>query len=88
MRKQGLVHLHALCTLLREHVRNREDVESEALDGGSGTASPAAIHRPKADHRRAVDELATEVATAVDPDDGAAGHADSRQGTETTAEGG
>jgi hypothetical protein len=70
MRKQGLVHLHALCTLLREHLQNRSEFEASAFDCANGTASPAAIHRPKAEHRRAVDELATEIAAAVDPDSG------------------
>jgi hypothetical protein len=66
MRKQALVHLHALCTLLREYLQNREEFSEEAIDPGSVPTSPAAIHRPKDEHRRAVEALATEVATAVD----------------------
>jgi hypothetical protein len=85
MRKQGLVHLHALCTLLREYLEDREDLGTDTLDGSQSTASPAAIHRPKAEHRRAVDALASRIATAVDPD-GDGETADLHDGTGTTRE--
>jgi len=67
MRKQGLVHLHALCTLLREDIQNRDEFETGAFDCENQTASPASIHRPKAQHRQAVHELTAEIAATVDP---------------------
>ena len=66
MRKQALVHLHALCTLLREYLQNSEEASVGAIDPDSAPTGPAAIHRPKGEHRKAVNALATEIATAVD----------------------
>jgi hypothetical protein len=66
MRKQELVHLHALYTLVREHVTAREDPAPGAFESSADIdVSPAAIYRSKRAHRRAVLQLAADVATVV-----------------------
>lgn len=67
MRKQELVHLHALCVLVRAQVEAREAVPPDAFasyDELGVTAS--AVYRSKRAHRRAVRCLASDVADVVD----------------------
>lgn len=67
MRKQGLVHLHALCTQLRTHVEDRADVPPEAFARYEELGvSPSAIYRRKDSHRRAVQRLLDDVSSAVE----------------------
>lgn len=67
MRKQGLVHLHALCAQLRTHVEERAEVPDGAFDRYEELdVSPSAIYRRKESHRRAVQRLADDVSTAVE----------------------
>lgn len=69
MRKQGLVHLHALCREVRTHVEVREDVPPGAFDRYEEVGvSPSAIYRRKQSHRRSVQTLLDGIVTAVDAD--------------------
>jgi hypothetical protein len=67
MRKQELVHLHALCALARSHLESRENLPAGAFSRyDECDVSPSAIYCSKGDHRRAVRLLAAELACAVD----------------------
>lgn len=66
MRKQELVHLHALCALVRCDVEARPDVPSDVSSTyDEADVSPAAIYRGKRAHRRAVLTLSDDLASAV-----------------------
>lgn len=67
MRKQGLVHLHALGAQLRTHVEDRADVPPDAFSRYEELGvSPSAIYHRKESHRRAVQHLLDGVSTAVE----------------------
>ena len=70
MRKQELIHLHALCLLLRERVDERTEITSEAFAGyDDSRLDPSAVHRRKAEHHEAVLALLEGLATALSEPD-------------------
>lgn len=66
MRKQELIHLHALCLLLRERLEERLPLEQEAFAGYDDRhLDPTAVHRRKAEHHDAVLTLLDDLTTAL-----------------------
>jgi len=66
MRKQELIHLHALCLLLREQLEDRTAIRPGAVAGYDETRlGPTAVHRRKADHHEAVLALLDGLTTAL-----------------------
>lgn len=73
MRKQELIHLHALCVLVREHAEARDDVPPGAFASYEDLGvPPSAIYRSKAAHRRAVRALTASLASSVEESDASA----------------
>jgi len=69
MRKQELIHLHALCARLRRHVETRRDVSADAFSRyDDASVGPAEIHRRKVEHHEALVRLLSDLATVVDGD--------------------
>jgi len=69
MRKQELVHLHALCVLVRKHVESRAgDTDDAFYRYEEVDVSPTAIYRAKGAHRRAVLQLTADISAAL-PDE-------------------
>jgi len=67
MRKQELVHLHALCAQVREHVEQRHRTERDLFVGYEDLGvGPNAVYRSKDNHRRAVFRLADGVTTVLE----------------------
>lgn len=66
MRKQELVHLHALCSLIRSHVEARADPPPGTFDDYEELGvAPTTIYRQKRAHRRAVLQLLDDVTSAI-----------------------
>ena len=66
MRKQELIHLHALCLLLRERLDERNAISPEAFAGYDDIRlDPTAVHRRKAEHHEAVLALLDGLTTAL-----------------------
>lgn len=66
MRKQELVHLHALCTLVRSHVEARSEVPPGTFDEYEQLCvTSTSIYRRKRAHRRGVTALLDGVTSAV-----------------------
>lgn len=72
MRKQELVHLHALGAELRRHVATPPDGSADRFDAyDEQSVSPTSIHRRKDAHREAILHLYAGVAAAsrtLEPD--------------------
>ena len=69
MRKQELVHLHALSVRVRCYVEDRHDISADAFARYDRTCvGPTAIHRGKGDHADALLELFAVLATLLDAD--------------------
>ena len=67
MQKQALVHLHALCALLRADLESREEIPSGTFERYDElNVSPSAIYRRKDAHRRANRYLLRGLASAVE----------------------
>lgn len=87
MRKQELVHLHGLCMLVRDHVEAREDPPPAAFgDYDRLEVSPSAIYRGKRAHRRAVQALASDIASAVSDESAQPTASPIADGTDTDGE--
>jgi hypothetical protein len=70
MRKQELIHLHALCLLLRERLEDRAAIPPETVASYDDShLGPTAVHRRKAEHKDAVLALLDGLATAVSETD-------------------
>ena len=67
MKKQELIHMHALLVELAEEVTDvqfaREMPAYEAV-----TARPTSLHRPKADHEAAIQALAAGILKRIEPE--------------------
>lgn len=69
MRKQSLVHLHALCAKLRARLDARGDVPPGAFDGYDELGvSPSAVYHRKEVHERAVRRLVDGLTTVAEAD--------------------
>lgn len=71
MRKQQLIHLHALCLCLRGRLEARTRVPADAFARYDAMdLGPTAVHRPKSVHHEAVvallDGLTTTIVAAED----------------------
>ena len=72
MRKRDCLYLHALCVLVRREVEDRGDLPGDVFEQYEDLdVGPSEIHRPKADHRRALLELLDALAEAVEGGDDA-----------------
>lgn len=69
MRKDELVHLHNLLTIVREEYERREEPPPGTFEAYDDLGvSPMAIYGSKADHRRAVRALARALAASMESD--------------------
>ena len=72
MRKNELVHLHALVRTVADHLIDRGSLDPAALaDYEALGVSPMALQASRGDHERAVLVLATAVADAIREPEGA-----------------
>ena len=70
MKKDELVHLHSLLTLLRAEFERREDPPDGAFAHYADLdVSPMAVYGSKAEHTRAVQALAGPLAALAEADD-------------------
>jgi hypothetical protein len=70
MKKDELVHLHSLLTRLRAEYERRGAAAAEAFAAYDDLdVSPMAVYGSKDDHLRAVQALASALATTSGPDD-------------------
>lgn len=70
MKKDELVHLHSLFTLLRAEYERRGAASAEAFAAyEEQDLSPMAVYGSKADHLAAVQALSSALAAASDPDE-------------------
>lgn len=67
MRKQELLHVHALLVEIADHVTDEGAVRAVA-DYAECGVRPTSLHRPKADHERAVMTLADGIVREVAED--------------------
>ena len=66
MRKQQLIHLHALCLCLRDRIDDRVTVPADAFEAYDAMdVDPTAVHRRKAVHQDAVLALLDGLTTAL-----------------------
>lgn len=69
MQKQALVHLHALCALLRAHLESQGETHPGAFERYDElNVSPSAIYLRKEAHKRANQHLLRGLAMAVESD--------------------
>lgn len=67
MRKQELIHLHALLDTIRSHLDREGPLPNDAFDDYDAYGvSPMAIHRAKGDHHTAVQFLADGILATID----------------------
>lgn len=67
MKKQELIHMHALLVEVAEEVTDGEFARKmPAYEGVS--ARPTSLHRPKADHEAAIQALAAGIIDIIEPE--------------------
>jgi hypothetical protein len=58
MRKQSLIHIHALCSALREDIQNRHDISGDPYEDYEEFGVKCEhIHRSKGEHKQALFRL-------------------------------
>lgn len=83
MRKQELVHLHALCTELRRYLESTQDGSAEPFGAYEDCGvSPSAIHCRKEAHRNAVFHLLDGLVTVAEEGPSGSERSASRSGAD------